>query len=301
MNLNIKNIVLILIAVMLASFLMAGLLGATTSPFWGWTNPAVEPIDETREFSADTIKEIDIETISSDINFILVEDTDTIRIHLYGDVTPDILPAEFARQSGNRLSVTVRPRSGINVNTRFKLTLDMYVPAGYVETLRTDTVSADLYVSTLDINTLDFKTVSGDLKADNLELASLGFKSVSGDLRARTFTATRADLRTTSGNVEISGFTGNIEAKSVSGDLSVEYREFANNLSFDTTSGKTKLTLPQDAEFSIRLDTVSGKVDSEFPLMVTSSSGRNFVGAVGDSDNRMQVKSVSGNVNIFQQ
>ncbi|MBS4030598.1 MAG: hypothetical protein KGZ63_04130 [Clostridiales bacterium] len=119
MNLNIKNIVLILIAVMLASFLMAGLLGATTSPFWGWTNPAVEPIDETREFSADTIKEIDIETISSDINF--------------------------------------------------------------------------------------------------------------------------------------------------------------------------------------RLDTVSGKVDSEFPLMVTSNSGRNFVGAVGDSDNRMQVKSVSGNVNIFQQ
>lgn len=302
MNLNMKNIVLILIAVMLASFLMAGLLGATIAPFWGWTdfNQVMESIDETREFSVEDITEIQLETISTDINIIPVEEGTEIKVHLYGEVTPDILPVEFAKKSGNRLTVTIRPRTGINMNTRLRLTLDMYVPVGYGETLRGDTVSGDLNVADLDVKALYVKTVSGNLNVSNINLDTLDFQSVSGVLYAKTCSAAKANLKTISGNLDITNFAGDIDAKTVSGDLIVEYSEFANNITFDTTSGKTILTLPQESQFSIHLNTVSGNVDSEFPVMVTSGSGRNFEGTVGDGANRIRIKSVSGNVNLYQ-
>lgn len=301
MNLNIKNVVLILIAVMLASFLLAGLLGATAS-FRGPVlyNPAVEPFDETREFAADGIQELQVDTISTDINIITTEGN-SINVHLYGNVTPDILPADFARTSGNRLIVSARPRSGMNVNSRIDLTLDIYVPSGTVTALRGDTVSGDAHISGPDLQTVIFKTVSGDLRASGLALDRLEFQSVSGTLLAADTTAVEAKLRTTSGDLDISGFAGSIDARTVSGDLIVAYRQFAHDIDFETTSGKTKLTLPEDAQFTLRFDTVSGKVDSEFPIAVTSSSARSFAGAVGEAEHRLQIRSVSGNLNLYQQ
>ncbi|MDW7651894.1 MAG: DUF4097 family beta strand repeat-containing protein [Bacillota bacterium] len=300
MNLNIKNVVLMLIVVMMGSFLIAGLLGAASIPFWGGTliNAPLAPYNEVHQFTAEQITQLDVSTINTDINFIVTED-DTIKAHLYGEVTPDALPAEFARQSGSRLTVTARPRSGIN-NSRIRLTLDLYVPAQHLESVQGETVSGDMKLTGLNIKKLEFYTVSGDMDIRDLSLDTLQFKSVSGRLRAEDVSAANTNLNTTSGNLEITGLDGNLIAKTVSGDVTVDYNNFDNDITFDTTSGKTSLTLPEKAQFTIRLNTVSGKVDSEFPLTVTSSSSRSFEGRAGDSANRIFIKSVSGSVDIYR-
>lgn len=303
MNLNMRNIVLILIIVMVGSFLIAAALGTTVAPFWDGNlfNPHVEPFDETREFAVDEIRAIEAETISTEINLIPTEDTGLVTVHLYGEVTPDALPDPFAQVSGDRLTVSARPRPGIN-NTRINLTMDIYVPAGYVETLRADSVSGDLHVRELDLKTVRFNTVSGKFFAEDLNLDSVSFHSVSGDLRAQRFTAQSGDFNTTSGNIDITAFHGDISASSVSGDLTVAYGTFANDITFNTTSGKTRLSLPADASFSVRLDTTSGDVNTgDFPVTIQSSSRNRFEGTVGSGDNSIQVRSVSGDVTFIRQ
>jgi lia operon protein LiaG len=303
MKFTVRNLVLVLAIVMLASFLMAGILGATILPFRGGSlfNPPTEPFDQIREFEVDAVTAIEADTISTDINIIPVDEGSVIKVHLYGRVTPDVLPAEFARLSGNRLSVNVRPRLAISGNSRIDLTLDIYVPRGYVESLRVDTVSGDLNVTALDVAKINFKSVSGAMDASDLNLESMDFQSVSGNLRGRQFSAGRGDFRTTSGDVDITGYSGHITARSVSGNLTVEFGDFNHNIAFDTTSGRTRLYLPGDAGFTIRLETVSGKVNSDFPLSVHSSSRNRFEGNIGDSDNIIRVKSVSGDVNLNKQ
>lgn len=301
MNMNMRNVVLILVIVMLASFLLAGVLGATVAPFWGHSvlNLNMESVDETFEFPLEGLSAIEAETVNTEINIIPVEG-DTVKVHLYGEATEGVLQEEFARLSGSRLTVSVRPRSGRNVNTQLRLTLDMYVPAKYTETLRADTVSGNMKVTELHLKDLEFKTVSGDLTASNMEADRFQFTSVSGNLHVRLFRSEESDFKSTSGDFDASGFTGDITARTVSGNLEVEYSEFDYDVSLDTTSGNTKLTLPEDSQFSVSLSTVSGKVNSEFPITVHATSRSGFEGNVGEEDNEIEVKSVSGDVNLYQ-
>ena len=285
MNLDMKKIVMILFALMLISFSIAGFLGASFGPWNGtFISDSVEQIDATHVFANEEVHEILIDSISTDVNIISVKE-DEVKVHLYGEATEGMIPIDFARQNGNRISIDIRPQQQHLINfssNAFRLTLDVYVPEEYTERLRVH-------------------TVSGDLLASGLSLDTLTFNSVSGKLHATAFHADLANLNTTSGDMEINGFAGDITAKTVSGNVRVEYKEFMNNINVSTTSGDTLLKLPEHAEFRVQLETVSGRVNTEFPMLIESqSSNRNFVGTVGSADNSIRVKSVSGNVNINQ-
>ncbi|MCR3921557.1 MAG: DUF4097 domain-containing protein [Firmicutes bacterium] len=282
MKINIRNLVLVLIVVMLASFGLASALGGRILPLGdAGFSIGLEDIDETFEFTAAEIKEIEINTISTDVNIIPVDDS-VVKVHLYGEVTKDILPDEFAHQNGSRLKIEVRPRTGLNINARIRLTLDIYTPKTYAESIRVDTVSGELDIAELTLKQLEFNSVSGDIESDAVEAEQLVIK-------------------TTSGNMNIDDFSGMISANSVSGDLTVEYREYAHDIEFNTTSGRTELSLPATAQFEVRLQSVSGKVNSEFPITINSSSSRDFAGIVGSNEHSIDVRSVSGGIDIKKQ
>ena len=219
-----------------------------------------------------------METISTDIKIIPASSSEIV-VHLYGEVTQDILEEEFARESGSRLTVSVRPRPSININTRIRLNLDIYVPVDQLGSLRIDTVSGDTNITELNVEDFSFKAVSGSLRAKSLFADNIG-------------------LQTVSGKIDLANATGNLTAKTVSGDVSATFERFTNNVTINTTSGDTKLTLPEDAQFEIRLDTVSGKINSEFPITMNSLNNRNVEGKVGNGSNKIQVKSVSGGVRL---
>lgn len=276
---NIRNVVLILALVMVIAFALAA---ATSGGFFSWQNAIngadLENIDRTVEFDLATIQDIDINTISTDANIIPVEGS-IVKVHLYGKVTEGILQDEFARLNGDRLAVDVKPKPGININSRINLTLDIYVPKEYV-------------------NRLTMDTVSGNMDASDLVLTSLEFSSVSGDMRTREVQANRLKTKTISGNIVADGFIGDVEANSVSGKIEIEYSEFTHDVSFNTTSGNTELTLPADAQFKVSLQTVSGKVNCAFPITAISTAGRNFEGVVVSDDHEIEVHSVSGGITI---
>lgn len=273
-----KKVVLILVIVMLGSLMMAAFLGASFLPFGSVVSPHMVTVDETRNFSIEEIQEISVETISTDIKIIPANSTEIV-VHLYGEVTQGILEEEFARESGSRLAISVRPLPGINIYTRINLSLDIYVPADQLDSLRIDTVSGDTNITELNVDDFSFKAVSGSLRAKSLFAENMG-------------------LQTVSGKIDLANASGNLTTKTVSGDVSVTFEHFENDVTVNTTSGDTKLTLPEDAQFEVRLDTVSGKINSEFPITMNSLNQRNVEGKVGDGSNKIQIKSVSGGVRL---
>ena len=92
-------------------------------------------------------------------------------------------------------------------------------------------------------------------------------------------------------------FTGNLKADSVSGDINVSYRIFDNNIDVKTISGEVKIDLPQNAEFYLKTNTVSGEVVARFPITIISFNKMNQLeGTVGTGDNRIIVDTVSGDI-----
>ena len=127
------------------------------------------------------------------------------------------------------------------------------------------------------------------------------------------------DIRTFSAPVNISGVTGNlvvdgfssgieltdisgpVRVKTFSGGVEVSARSWndGDDLNVNTFSGGVTLTLPANARGNIEFDSFSGRFNSDLPVTMTSSSRRNFRGALnGGGSTDFHLKTFSGSVNI---
>lgn len=235
-------------------------------------------IDEVKTFSIDQLKEISIHSVSSDVSVFSTDEED-IKIYFYGKSalkSEKVLPKLITNLEGSKLKIEIKYPKVLFYNAN--VVLDVYIPQNYRENIIIDTVSADVDINNLDINNFQCKTVSGDLRIE-----SLGSENLT--------------LKTTSGDVNIMNFTGNLKADLVSGDIDVGYKVFDNNVDIKTISGKVTIDLPQNAEFYLKTNTVSGEVVNKFPITIISFNKMNQLeGTVRTGDNRIIVYTVSGNI-----
>jgi DUF4097 and DUF4098 domain-containing protein YvlB len=220
--------------------------------------------------------------VSSDVSVFSTDEED-IKIHFYGRSalkSEKALPKLITNLEGSKLKIEIEYPKVLFYWAAADVLLDIYIPRDYRDNVIIDAVSADVDISNLDINNFQCKTVSGDLK-----IKSLGSDNLT--------------LKTTSGDVNIMDFTGNLKADSVSGDINVRYRVFDNNIDVKTISGKVKIDLPQNAEFYLKTNTVSGEVVTKFPITIISFNKMNQLeGAVGTGDNSIIIDTVSGDIYI---
>ena len=281
-NVNIRKMVIWLVVIAVASLTIATIAFFSTEnymvSFRDKNNFEGNSIDEVTTFGIDQLKEIYIHSVSSDVSVFSTDEED-IKIHFYGRIAAEsekALPKLITNLEGSKLKIEIEYPKVLFYNAN--VVLDVYIPQDYRDNVIIDAVSADVDISNLDLNNFQCKTVSGDLR-----IKFLGSDSLT--------------LKTTSGEVNIMDFTGNLKADSVSGDINVSYRIFDNNIDVKTISGKVEIDLPQNAEFYLKTNTVSGEVVTEFPITIISFGKMNQLeGTVGIGDNRIIVDTVSGDI-----
>ncbi|MGB6370355.1 MAG: DUF4097 family beta strand repeat-containing protein [Atribacterota bacterium] len=281
-NINIQKMIIWLVVIAVVSLTIATIAFFSTEnymvSFRDRNNFEGNSIDEVKTFSIDQLKEIYIHSVSSDVSVFSTDEED-IKIHFYGRSalkSEKALPKLITNLEGSKLKIEIEYPKVVFYNAN--VVLDVYIPQDYRENIIIDTVSADVDISNLDINNFQCKTVSGDLRIESLGSDNLA-------------------LNTTSGYVNIIDFSGNLKADSVSGDINVGYRVFDNNVDIKTISGKVKIDLPQNAEFYLKTNTVSGEVVAKFPITIISFNKMNQLeGTVGTGDNRIIVDTVSGSI-----
>jgi lia operon protein LiaG len=285
-NINIQKMIIWLVVIAVVSLTIATIAFFSTENymvgFRGRNNFEGNSIDEVRTFNIYQLKEIYIHSVSSDVSVFSTDEED-IKIHFYGRSalkSEKALPKLITNLEGSKLKIEIEYPKVLFYWAAADVLLDIYIPRDYRDNVIIDAVSADVDISNLDINNFQCKTVSGDLK-----IKSLGSDNLT--------------LKTTSGDVNIMDFTGNLKADSVSGDINVRYRVFDNNIDVKTISGKVKIDLPQNAEFYLKTNTVSGEVVTKFPITIISFNKMNQLeGAVGTGDNSIIIDTVSGDIYI---
>jgi len=126
--------------------------------------------------------------------------------------------------------------------------------------------------------------------------------SVSGDVSVKDVTG-KVHAASVSGDVNVGGINGSVNASSVSGDVNVEINglEGMDDMKFSAVSGDVKVTLPSNLDADVDISTLSGDIDTNFPIEIRKEKytpGRTARGKLGEGSRRLKMSSVSGSITL---
>ena len=230
-------------------------------------------IDGAAQFSAD-LQEIEIDWVSGNIRLVPAN-VSSIEVSESGEDTSKY--PMICRQDGQTLKIEYCTNTifGDLKNLKFSKDLTIFVPLNWSgRALKVDAASAKLSVQDVTIQEAEIDTASGSSRFDNCTVDSL-------------------DIDTASGDVYFEGSLNRLDFDSASAGVQAVLSNVPYEIDMDTASGGLELFLPEDAGFSVKMDTMSGKFDST--LTYTEKSGR-FVRGNGACS--IDMSSMSGGVTI---
>ena len=276
--------------------------------------------DLANEYSADGVysvrmeelKELRIDWISGSVTVELT-DGDAIRIQ---EAANRSIPEKDALRYGTsggklRIQACRKGRLGKLPNKDLVVSLPSSLAKGLKE-CEIDTVSAAVSLGKMDLEELEIDTVSGRVDLVEMKMAETQVDTVSGlvSLVGCTVDALRTD--SVSGDVKVMGTAKKVKASSVSGEvdlsltackeiristmsgsITLDLLDAPKDLSINTTSGKTRLTLPKDVSCRIDLDAMSGK------LYLNDEAVSSKELTLGDGSADYTVDAMSGSVYVY--
>lgn len=206
--------------------------------------------------------------------------------------------------------------------------------SGTVSKLNIDWVSGDLTIEYADVDTIQFEESSSkklkeedkmryqeedgtlsiyfceekakNVPAKNLliqlprncKLDDMQLDAVSTHvILPESFTVDSFSTNTVSGNLEAAGVVSieNFELNTVSGDITLAVDNL-KNCSMDSVSGSVKLMFPENLDFTVTMDSLSGKFNSNFDLKI---NGKTY--SHGNGKTIINANTISGNLEILRQ
>jgi hypothetical protein len=151
------------------------------------------------------------------------------------------------------------------------------------------------------VNFEKIATASGNLKAEGFAGRVL-LQTASGDVSVR---GVSGEIRATSasGTVRVADAAGTVNASSASGDVEVELTrlEGDGDMRFSSASGDVNVRLPAGIDARVNMSTVSGSIETNFPIEVRNNrygSGSHADGQLGSGARLLKLSSASGNISL---
>ena len=295
-------------------------------------------VNVNKTYEIDGITSIDIDLLFSDID-VLVTDDDTISFLYIGSVIskPEFKePFLVFNKTLGKLQIKTTYSTGYNV-ANSSVVLKLSIPEGKLKELKLATSSGDITVfgnaagkMILDTSSgsiavngftgteLICESSSGDQNYIHLEVGKLHLSSSSGDvtiddsssdktvvetssggIEIRQFGTKENQIETISGQVNMENYSGNLNFSSSSGALKASFDREGVEIIADTSSGDVTLLFKEDAGFTLKVDTSSGQLRSDFPLTLSGDYDKDKInGSVGDGQRLVKVKTSSGDITI---
>ena len=123
----------------------------------------------------------------------------------------------------------------------------------------------------------------------------ISIDNVSGDMTLTDITVTGLTVSNVSGELDFSGSCRTAEVSTVSGDCTLTLTAAPNSIDLDSVSGQLVVALPENTGFTANLDSLSGKLYSDFATTYQDDTMRYLDGAC-----KISMDSVSGDLRIRQ-
>jgi hypothetical protein len=202
-----------------------------------------------------------------------------------GTLIVDTDPARNGWKSSFTVHVTAPLNSGIRIQSQ---SADVSV-TGRAERLEARTASGEVRVDDVTGPSV-VQTASGDIQIRSS--GSCDLRSASGGILARAVTG-EAVAHSTSGDVELAATGGNVNARTVSGEIRV-LDLTAGRVELTTVSGDVEIGLHAGSLAAVDLSTVSGRTETDLPVSDDAPA------AEDDDAPRLElkVKTTSGDIRI---
>lgn len=142
-------------------------------------------------------------------------------------------------------------------------------------------------------NSLEIDAASASLEVQDLTIREMEFDGASGTCVFNNCTVETLDVDTASGDIRYTGTLTQLDCDSASANILLELTNVPRSIDLDTASGDLLVVLPENAGFSVTMDTMSGEFVSDF-----TTTSRNGKYIAGDGRCQIEVDGMSGNVNI---
>jgi len=142
-------------------------------------------------------------------------------------------------------------------------------------------------------DSLEIDAASASLEVNDLTIREMEFDGASGTCVFSNCTVEALELDTASGDVRFTGTLTQMDCDAASANIFLELSNVPKRLDLDTASGDLDVVLPENAGFSVTMDTMSGEFSSDF-----ETTNRNGKYIAGDGHCSIDVDAMSGNVNI---
>jgi len=240
---------------------------------------------------------------------VIGHDGNTVRI--VGDIERGRFETLF---SPTRISVNTRSINNRQGRARF----DVTVPYGTRVTASAVSGIIDVRATRGEVSA---RSVSGTIDIRDA-IERIEAASVSGDVELRSVNG-RVRLETTSGEIRVENGSGEVTAESVSGTISLRRSAFdqirtqavSGSISYDgpltstgtyrfnTHSGSVLLVVPDNVGAVLELETFSGRISTDFPLVLQPGEGvgrrnRRMEFTLGNGGARVIGGAFSGNITI---
>ena len=216
--------------------------------------------------------------------------------------------------SPTRVSLDVRSQRGRMGDTRYEVTVPVgarlqlkavsgdITARGVKGAIEAGSVSGDVVISD-GATEVTLESVSGDVRGERLS-GDVRASAVSGDISLDAVTGT-LEVETVSGEMTLERVTAkSVRTESVSGDVIYEGSlDKDGRYEFHSHSGNLNLRVPSGAGGTVRLETFSGSVESDFPMTLQpgeASHGRpkRMQFSFGGGGARISAETFSGDIMI---
>ena len=245
-------------------------------------------------FSADATNEISIKETSNK------ELDDDRKVHTWVD--GGTLYVKYCASGSNLDFTHVEKELEITVPKELKLSLlRSGMSSGGIKAsdVKADDVDISASSGSIDLNcearNIELSVSSGDVHLkQNGSSDSITLDASSGRIMADIEKSASLGVSVSSGSSIINAIAiDDVRYDASSGDMSLSMAEAPKNSSFEASSGKMGIVLPEDADLSVDVNTSSGDFDYELPFEKTGESYK-----CGTGVNKMKISTSSGDVSI---
>lgn len=220
------------------------------------------------------IRELEIEWVSGNI---LIQSGDVAEIQISESGVTDADYVMQVRQKEEKLSIAFTQGTqsflGLGIHGELSKDLTVVVPASWAcEDLEIDVASAKVEIQGLTIRDLEFNGASGECNFTDCTVDSL-------------------DVNTASGDVYFTGSLRDFDCEAASASVYAKLSNVPEEMDLETMSGLMDITLPEDAGFTVSMESMKASFSSEFD---TTTQGNRYV--CGDGQCKISVESMSGEV-----
>lgn len=245
---------------------------STDPAMWENPDPAANP--DHLSYDPDAIRQLEIFWIAGDIR-ILRDNVDRIVV-------------SETEVDDNRYQMRIREKNGqltIRYNNEDQDNIFFGIH-NYPEKELTIVVPMDWYCKELEVEAAD-----ANVEITGLTIGTMEFDGASGNCVFYETSIDNLDMDTASGAISYYGMLNTLDCDAASANITAVLLNNPKRIDVDTASGNLDLTLPVDCGFTVRMDGLSTRLESEF-----LTTEKNKVHLHGDGKTKIEMDSMSGDM-----